>query len=60
VGDITGFLSTLNLSPVNTVLLAFILFFLNRAFSRIESIEKEHLKILRDMGFLKGHLNLFD
>lgn len=58
MGDIIGILDRLNLSPVNSILLAALYFVLRAIFSRIEAMERTAETQGRSIAFIKGHLNL--
>lgn len=58
MGDFISLFHTLNLSPIITLLLSAQFFFLNKAFSRIETLEREHNDTKKCVSFIKGHLSI--
>ena len=57
MGDFTTLLSSLNIGATNTVLLCVILFFIQKAWTRIETLEKRLGTLCNSLSFLKGTLN---
>ena len=64
MGDVIALLHSLNLSPINTMLLAIILVVLWRVFdqfsNRIATLEKDADKQGRSIAFIKGRLDLVE
>ena len=64
MGDLITVLNHLDLSPVNTVLLAVLLFILFKVFdkvsTRVTALEAQNAKQGRTLAFIKGRLGLIE
>ena len=64
MGDIIALLNHLDLSPVNTILLAVLLFVLFKTFdkitTRISALEQQNSAQGRSLAFIKGRLGLIE
>ena len=58
MGDFTGILTGLNLSPINTILLAVLLFVLKSFNDRLGRLEGLVSKNSKSIAFIKGRLDL--
>ena len=58
MGDLITLLDHLNLSPVNSVLLAAVYFVLRSIFKRIEEMERLAVCHAEDIAHLKGRLEI--
>jgi hypothetical protein len=58
VGDLLTLLNTLNLGPVNSVLLATLYFVLRSIFSRVEAMERQVGCHAEDIAHIQGRLEI--
>lgn len=60
MGDLSGLLASLNLSPVNTILLAVLLFVLKWMHQRLQTVEQLALGNEKSLAFIKGKLDIHE
>ena len=64
MGDLIAVINHLDLSPINTILLAVLLFILFRVFdkvsTRVAALEHQNAKQGRSLAFIKGRLGLIE
>ena len=58
MGDLVTMLNSLNLSPINSVLLAALYFVLRSIFNRVEAMETIASKHGKSIAWIKGHLDI--
>lgn len=58
MGEFAALFASVSLSPINTLLLSALTYFLNKAFLRLEALERDHNDTKQCVSFIKGHLNI--